>query len=277
MTKRHQLSAMHRRILGATMAATLLVSLSACAPTAAGADAASAADKPKSVSVVASGKLTCAMSGEYRPFNFYDESNKLVGFDVDVCTAVAKELGLEAAPVTGAFNTLIAGLVGNRYDAIIGSMASTDERKKEVDFSDPYYSTGAQLFVAKGSSIKDVTGLKDAKVGVALGTTFEEFAHGLDGVGEVKTYQADIDALRDLEAGRVDAVITQGFMGRFLAKSAGLKAEAVGDVLFPDVASIPVSKDNPKLLSAINAALKTMHDDGTYKKISMKWFATDIS
>lgn len=266
---------MYRRVVGVTIAAAFLVSLTACAPSSSG--AAAAASTPDAVSVVDSGKLTCAMSGEYRPFNFYDESNALVGFDVDICAAVAKEIGLTPAPVTGAFNTLIAGLVGKRYDAIIGSMASTDERKKAVDFSDPYYSTGAQLFVAKGSSIKDVKSLDKATVGVALGTTFEDYARTLAGVGEVKTYQADIDALRDLEAGRVDAVITQGFMGRFLAKSAGLQAQAVGDVLFPDVASIPVSKDNPKLLSAINTALKTMHDDGSYKQISMKWFNTDIS
>ena len=275
MTQQNKFTGMRRRIIGTTIAAALLVSVSACAPNSE--KAAPAGDKASAVSVVDSGKLTCAMSGEYRPFNFYDESNKLVGFDVDICNALAKELGLTPAPVTGAFNSLIAGLVGNRYDAIVGSMASTDERKKQVDFSDPYYSTGAQLFVAKGSSIADEKDLKDATVGVALGTTFEEFARTLDGVGEVKTYQADIDALRDLEAGRIDAVITQGFMGRFLAKSAGLKAQAVGDVLFPDVASIPVSKDNPKLLSAVNAALKTMQEDGTYKKISMKWFDTDIS
>ena len=92
----------------------------------------------------------------------------------------------------------------------------------------------------------------------------------------MKTYQADIDALRDLEAGRLDAVITQGFMGKFLAKTAGLKVSAVGDVLYPDVAAIPVNKDNPKLLTAINAALKTIHDDGTYSKISMKWFGENI-
>jgi len=93
----------------------------------------------------------------------------------------------------------------------------------------------------------------------------------------VKTYQADIDALRDLEAGRLDAVITQGFMGKYLAKSAGLKVASAGDVLFPDVAAIPVNKDNPELLSAINAALKKIHADGTYSKISMKWFGENIS
>ncbi|MDJ0378463.1 transporter substrate-binding domain-containing protein [Cryobacterium sp. PH31-L1] len=217
------------------------------------------------------------MSGEYRPFNFYDETNTLVGFDVDICSAIATEMGLKAAPTTGAFNTLIAGLTSSRYDAIIGSMAVTEERQTQVDFSDSYYSTGAELFVGKDSSIKDVTDLQGATVGVALGTTFEEYANTLEGVSDVTTYQADIDALRDLAAGRVDAVITQGFMGRYLAKNADLEVVAVGDVLYPDIAAIPVNKDNPELLAAINEALVKMHEDGTYAAISIDWFGEDIS
>ncbi|MEP7193548.1 MAG: transporter substrate-binding domain-containing protein [Actinomycetota bacterium] len=274
MKNRYTLGGMRRPIVATTIAA-LLMTVSACST--AKVDAAPTAANGSVITTVESGKFTCAMSGEYRPFNFYDTSNKLVGFDVDICAAVASKLSLEPAPVTGAFNTLIAGLTSRRYDAIVGSMAATPERQKQVDFSEPYYKTGAQLFVGANSKIKSSTELKDATVGVALGTTFEAFARKLPGVTKVKTYQADIDALRDLEAGRLDAVITQGFMGKFLAKTAGLKVSAAGDVLFPDVASIPVNKENPKLLAAINAALKTMHDDGTYSKISMKWFGENIS
>lgn len=231
----------------------------------------------KEAQVVNSGSFTCAMSGEYRPFNFYGENNKLEGFDVDICGAVAKVLELKPKPVTGAFNTLVAGLQANRYDAIVGSMAVTPEREKVVNFSKPYYKTGAQLFVSQASSVNDVRGLKNASVGVALGTTFEAYAKKLDGVGKVKTYQADIDALKDLQAGRVDAVITQGFMGKFLIKSSGLKLKAVGNVLFPDVAAIPVNKSNPALLKKIDAALVTITKDGDYAKISQKWFGEDIS
>jgi len=273
MKNRYTLGGMRRPIVATTIAA-LLMTVSACST--AKVDAAPAAAKGSAITTVESGKFTCAMSGEYRPFNFYDASNKLVGFDVDICAAVANKLSLEPSPVTGAFNTLIAGLTSKRYDAIVGSMAVTPERQTQVDFSDPYYKTGAQLFVGANSKITSSTDLKDATVGVALGTTFETFARKLAGVSQVKTYQADIDALRDLEAGRLDAVITQGFMGKFLAKTAGLKVFAVGDVLYPDVAAIPVNKDNPKLLTAVNAALKTIHDDGTYSKISMKWFGENI-
>jgi len=264
-----------RSITAAVLGAVLLLSLTACSD--GSGDEAQAPSADLALSTVTEGTLTCAMSGEYRPFNFYDESNELVGFDVDVCNGIADELNLTAKPVTGAFNSLIAGLTSNRYDAIIGSMSSTEERQTQVDFTEPYYATGAELFVATDSSITGIADLDDAIVGVALGTTFEEYARTLDGVSAVTTYQADIDALQDLQAGRVDAVITQGFMGRYLAKNADLRVDAVGDVLFPDVAAIPVSKDNPELLAAINAALVTMHENGAYEAISIDWFGEDIS
>jgi polar amino acid transport system substrate-binding protein len=229
------------------------------------------------VETVESGAFTCAMSGEYRPFNFYGEGNKLQGFDVDMCKAIAKELDLEPKPVTGAFNTLVAGLQANRYDAIVGSMAVTPEREEVALFSEPYYKTGAQLFVGTDSAVATADDLEDATVGVALGTTFEAYAKELDGVGKVKTYQADIDALKDLQAGRLDAVITQGFMGKFLIKSEGLKVRTAGDVLYPDIAAIPVNKSSKALLKEINAALVSIKDDGTYAEISEKWFGEDIS
>ena len=223
------------------------------------------------------GKFTCAMSGEYRPFNFYGSDTKLQGFDVDMCTEIAKHLKLDANPLTGQFDSLIAGLQAGRYDAIIGSMANTPKRAKQVDFSKPYYTSGTQLFVAPASSVQDIRGLKDATIGVALGTTFEEFARKQANVKNVKTYKSDVEALKDLETGRLDGVITQGLMGRFLIKNAGLKVKPAGGVLEPDVASIPVKKGNTALLGAIDKALVDIKKDGTYAKLSNKWFGADIS
>lgn len=227
------------------------------------------------VQTIESGTFTCAMSGEYRPFNYYGDDSTLQGFDVDICTAIAEQLGLQPAPVTGAFNTLIAGLQANRYDAIVGSMAITDERKSVVDFSDPYYETGSQLFVQKDSDITSVDALEDATVGVALGTTFEAYARSLSGVSDVNTYQADIDALRDLEAGRLDAAITQSAMGAYLIKNADLKLAAAGGILAPDIAAIPVFKGNTALRDEINSALAAIHEDGTFADITTKWFGAE--
>lgn len=276
MQNRHSLTGKRRRIAVTTIVAALVLSVSACSAAEVKANPVKAKASAVAYTTVKPGKFICAMSGQYRPFNFFDASNKLVGFDVDICDAVAKDLGLQAAPVTGVFTTLIAGLQANRFDAIIGSMASTPARLAQVDFTEPYYSTGAYFFVKKGSSIHDATGLKNANVGVALGTTFDKYARTLTGVSKVTTYAVTVDALKDLAVGRVDVVIAQGFIGKFLAKGANLKIESVGGVLFPDIAAIPVNKSNPELTVAINKSLVKIRDNGTYAKISIKWFGQDI-
>lgn len=79
------------------------------------------------------------MSGAFRPFNYYDASNQLTGFDVEIGKALAQKMGMEPKPIATPWQGLINGLKSNRYGAIIGSMAITDDRLKEVDFSDPYY------------------------------------------------------------------------------------------------------------------------------------------
>lgn len=99
------------------------------------------------------GEIRFAMSGGYPPFNYYDDQNQLTGFDVEIAQAVCKELGVKYTPVTTAWDGIIEGLRAKRYDGVWGSMAITEERMKVVDFSDPYYLSGAQLLVKKGSPI----------------------------------------------------------------------------------------------------------------------------
>jgi ABC-type amino acid transport substrate-binding protein len=100
------------------------------------------------------GEVRFAMSGGYPPFNYYNDQNQLTGFDVEIAQAVCEELGVKYIPVTTAWDGIIEGLRAKRYDGVWGSMAITEERLKVVDFSDPYYLSGAQLLVKKGSFIK---------------------------------------------------------------------------------------------------------------------------
>ena len=119
------------------------------------------------------GVFTFAMSGEYHPFNYVNETTgELVGFDVEIGQAIAAYHGWEPNPVASPFSGLLSGLRSGNFDAIIGSMGINDERKQVVDFSDPYYYSGAQLFVKKGSAIRSIDDLNDdTAVGVALGTS----------------------------------------------------------------------------------------------------------
>lgn len=106
------------------------------------------------------GKITFALSGGYPPFNFFTENDELTGFDVDMGKAIAEKLGVKYEPVTADFSGLLEGLRSGRYDGILGSMAVTDERSKAIDFTDPYYYSGAQLIVNKDSEIKSMEELK---------------------------------------------------------------------------------------------------------------------
>ncbi|HEY5587374.1 MAG TPA: transporter substrate-binding domain-containing protein [Candidatus Paceibacterota bacterium] len=106
------------------------------------------------------GKITFALSGAYPPFNFFSPDDKLIGFDIDIGTEVAKRLGVKYVPVTTDWTGILEGLRSGRYNAIFGSMAVTPARLKVVDFTDPYYYSGAQLIVAKDSKIKSIEELK---------------------------------------------------------------------------------------------------------------------
>lgn len=98
--------------------------------------------------LIEDGVFTFAMSGEYRPFNYIDEATgELVGFDVEIGEAIAAYHGWEANPVATPWSGILSGLRAGNFDAIIGSMGINPERAEEVDFSYPYYLSGAQLFV----------------------------------------------------------------------------------------------------------------------------------
>jgi len=230
-----------------------------------------ASDKEK---LVNDGKLTYAMSGLLKPLN-YKDNGKLVGFDVEIGAEIAKRIGLKANPVTNPWETIIQGLKGKKYDAIIGSMTATPERAKQVDFTDPYYIFGAQIFVAKSNnSINSAEDLKNKKIGIMQASTYKEIADKY--TKDVKNYPSDVYALQDLVPGRVDAVITDKIVGVSAIKQEGIQIKTAGDLLRKENISIAVNKDNPVLLKKINKAIKEMVDDGTYEKISNKWFGENV-
>ncbi|MFZ5989735.1 MAG: transporter substrate-binding domain-containing protein [Bacillota bacterium] len=106
------------------------------------------------------GKISFAMSGGYPPFNYFTENDELTGFDVEIGKEVARRLGVEYEPVTTDWSGILEGLRSGRYDGIFGSMAITEDRLKVVDFTDPYYYSGAQLIVRNDSKINSPDDLK---------------------------------------------------------------------------------------------------------------------
>ncbi|WP_371147351.1 ABC transporter substrate-binding protein [Aneurinibacillus sp. REN35] len=229
---------------------------------------------------ITEGKLTFALSGMAKPYNYTDKDNTLVGFDVDIANEVAKRLGLEPMPVQTTWGSILQGLKAGKYDAIIGGMSITEERAKQVDFSQPYFLSQAAIFVNEknSSGINTKEDLQGRVVGVVTASTYKDFAQELVGPnGKVREYETDIFALQELKnEGRVDAVITDLGVGQHAIQESNIPVKAVGQPVYVDKCGIPVQKGNKELLEAVNKALREMEADGTYLKISKKWFNRDM-
>ena len=221
-------------------------------------------------------EFTVVGSGGYPPFN-YMEDGKVVGFDVDTGAEIAKRLGVELNYVTSDWDGLTEGLRNKRYDGILGSMAITDERLEVVDFTIPYYYSGAQVFVHKDSKITDVALLDGKKVAVTTGTNFVQDAEKLG--AKVSFYQDDNATLMELINGRVDAVITDRLVGVNAMKeiSGGDVLEPIGELLRLESMGIAINKDDSELLKRVNEILQEMHDDGTLTELSEKWLGVYVT
>ncbi|HSI66642.1 MAG TPA: transporter substrate-binding domain-containing protein [Planococcus sp. (in: firmicutes)] len=226
------------------------------------------------LNLVEEGKFTSASSGLYRPFN-YEEGGNLTGFDIEIGNALAEEMGLEPNPITTPWETIIQGLNSNRFDAILGSMAITNERAEQVAFSDPYYYSGGVIFVREGNTeITSESDLEGARIGVVGQSTYDTAAQNY--TDDIQYYNSDVVALQDLTVeGRLDAVITADVVG-FEAQNAGLEIEMVGEPLWIEQAAVAVHQDNEALLEEINRALAAIIEDGTYDEISEKWFGRNL-
>lgn len=221
------------------------------------------------------GTLVAAMSGEFQPFSYF-EGAQLTGFDYDIAAAIADELGLELDAQTGAFDSLIQGVKSDRYDVLIASMTPTPERDEQVDFTDPYYLSGATVFVPNDSDCQDPTQMDSPAIGVASGTTYETFLNDEDWVGEIRTFTSDITALEDTEVGRLDAAMTDRLVGLFQIDQADRDLRVCGEPLYTEEPAFAVREGNTELVNDLNEALAAIIEDGTYAEISQEWFGQNI-
>ncbi|WP_349408054.1 transporter substrate-binding domain-containing protein [Pseudalkalibacillus sp. SCS-8] len=223
--------------------------------------------------LVEDGQFTFASSGEFAPFSTTDASGEMSGFDIEVAEAVAKELGLEPNQKKFKFASIVEGVKTGRFDAAVASHTITDERKKAVDFSTPYYYSGPQIFTRPDSDIQKKADLEGMEIAVSKGSTYAEMAEEV--TDNIKIYDSDVTALEALSKGKHDAVITDFVTGKE-AIGKGFTIEA-RELLGRSEQAIAVSKDNDKLLEDINAALETLRENGKLKELSEKYFGEDIT
>lgn len=231
-------------------------------------------------SAVAAEKLKVGTEGAYPPFNLIDASGKVVGFDIDIANALCAEMKDECEIVTSDWDGIIPALNAKKFDMIVASMSITDERKQAVDFTNPYYTNKLQFIAPKSSDLKtDKASLKGKVIGAQratiAGTWLED---NLGDVVEIKLYDTQENAYLDLSSGRVDGVLADKFVNwEWLKSDAGKNYEFKGEPVFDnDKIAIAVRKGDSALTAKLNAALKAIVDNGTYKKINDKYFPFSI-
>ncbi|MFZ7134189.1 MAG: ABC transporter substrate-binding protein [Eubacteriales bacterium] len=226
--------------------------------------------------IMDSGEMTFAMTGAYPPFNYIDEEGELTGFDIEIANAIAEKMGVEAVPQTAEWDGIVGGLTGGRFDMIIGSMAITEDRLEEVNFTNPYYYDGAQFFAKTGSGLSSIEDLENGKVGVVTGTTFHDYLKDLDNIDEILQFSSDVDNFMSVEQGRADGLVTSNVVGARAPIDYDVDIEPVGGLLYFEDIAIAIRKEDTKLLEEVNKALQTIIDDGTYEEISNQWFGMNI-
>ncbi len=212
----------------------------------------------------------------YAPFESQNEKGEIVGFSVDLLNAVAAKGGFEVkfvnTPWEGIFNALQQG----DRDLLISSITITDERKQTMDFSDPYFDAYQLIAVKASSKVAKFDDLKKLKVGVQTGTTGDEAVTKLQGKNSpnVKRFESTPLALKELEAGGVDAVVADnGVIVNYVTNNAAAKFKTVSDKSFaPEQYGIAVKKGNAELLEKINKGLAAIKADGGYDQVYTKAF-----
>jgi len=212
----------------------------------------------------------------YAPFESVDPSGEIVGFDMDVLSAIAEAEGFRVEFINTAWDGIIASLVQNKNDILISALTITDDRKKEVDFSDPYFESTNYIAVSEDSDINSLEGLKGKTVSVQQGTTGDvaltEYL-GNDYTG-IKRFKGTPEAFLELKNGKVNAAVADsGVVMEYVKNNPEQKLKYVLDDNFPkEDYGIAVRKGDTELLDKINSGLKKIQENGKYEEIYEKWF-----
>ncbi|UYJ10821.1 MAG: transporter substrate-binding domain-containing protein [Oscillospiraceae bacterium] len=252
---------------------------SSAAASGAASSAASTGAADQLAAIQANGKLVVALEGAWQPWSYHDESDTLVGYDVEVSRAIAEKLGVEPEYVESDWDSLFAGLDAGRFDIVCNGVEVTDERAKTYDFTVPYGYIHTALAVRKDNEdIKSFEDLKGKTTANSLASTYMELAESYGAtVQGIDTLEETIQLLT---AGRIDATLNADVsFYDYLNVHPDADFKLVAQTEDASHVAIPVRKgdDSASLLEAINTAIDELRADGTLKALGEKYFGQDIS
>ncbi len=220
-------------------------------------------------------EIRFAMEATYPPFEFTNDKNEVIGFDVDLAKALCSVLNKQCSFHIQPFDSLIASLKFRRFDAAISGMDITADREKQVLFTEPYYQNAAIVVAAK-DRFTSMADLAKHKIGLQNGSTHQRYIHDNYPKQKTSAYTSVQHAFIDLQNGRVDAVFGDtAVVEQWLTRSANY--EGVGEIIndtqyFGRGYGIAVNLQNHALRDELNQALTTIMANGTYQQIYQRWF-----
>ncbi len=212
----------------------------------------------------------------FAPFEYQNEQKEIVGFDVDIVNAIAEKGGFKSKFVNTPFEGIFNFLAQGDRDLLASAITITDERKKTVDFSDPYFEANQLIVVPKNSKVTSFADLKNMKVGVQSATTGDEIVQ--KGLGKsnpnIKRLESATLLMKELAGGGVEAVISDnGVIKNYIKNNPSEGFRFITDPALPkEYYGIAVKKGNAELLTKVNQGLAAIKVDGSYDKIYTKYF-----
>lgn len=226
------------------------------------------------------GELVIGLDDNYPPIGFHDANGELVGSDIDLAKAACEAMGIKATFKPVEWDGVLLSLKNGDIDVIWNGLGVTEERQKEIDYTRVYMTFDNIIITNLDSDITTLDQLEGKILGTQLGSS-AEIAITSDPIAEklqeLRKYGSYAEALLDLQAGRLDAVLTDNCNGLYLMASEGMtdSFRVLNVELMPEPIAVGVRKGETALADKINEALDQLATDGTMTEISKKWFGTE--
>lgn len=252
---------MKKKVLVFAITACLAVSITACGSSGKGNES-------------SSGVLTMATNAEFPPYEYYD-NGEIVGIDVEIANAIAEKLGMTLAIDDIAFDSIISSIQSGKADIGLAGMTISEDRLKNVDFSNTYTTASQMIIVKNDSDLVSLDDLKGKAIGVQLGTTGDIYATDYEASGStIERYSKGFEAIQALSQGKIDAVVIDLEPAKvFVAANEGI--QMLEEALTVEEYAIAVKKGNTELLDKINGALSELKDSGELQNIIDKYISTN--